>query len=227
MRVQIGEIEAIFRYPVKSMRGEPLQSARLGWHGLDGDRRFALRRLGAGGDFPWLSASRLAEMVLFEPRGDRVVTPEGEELPMFGEALARRCGGAVEMMQMRHGVFDDGAVSVISSETVRSICSAAGQRADVRRFRPNIVVRPARPAAFEEDGWVGGVLDFGDAAVAVTSRDERCAMINIDPGDASLQPEMMKAVVRANANYAGVYCTAVRSGTVAVGQPVFLTRGET
>jgi uncharacterized protein YcbX len=45
MPIEIGRIEAIFRYPVKSMRGEPLDAANLGWHGLDGDRRLAFRRL--------------------------------------------------------------------------------------------------------------------------------------------------------------------------------------
>jgi uncharacterized protein YcbX len=45
MTVEIGHVEAIFRYPVKSMAGEPLEAAELGWHGLEGDRRLALRRL--------------------------------------------------------------------------------------------------------------------------------------------------------------------------------------
>jgi hypothetical protein len=34
MRIEIGHVEALFRYPVKSMRGERLEVARLGWHGL-------------------------------------------------------------------------------------------------------------------------------------------------------------------------------------------------
>jgi uncharacterized protein YcbX len=51
MPIEIGQIEAIFRYPVKSMRGEPLDAATLGWHGLDGDRRFAFRRLDERGGF--------------------------------------------------------------------------------------------------------------------------------------------------------------------------------
>jgi hypothetical protein len=49
--LHIGHVEAVFRYPVKSMRGEPLESANLGWHGLDLDRRLAFRR---HSDFPWL-----------------------------------------------------------------------------------------------------------------------------------------------------------------------------
>ncbi len=60
MRIEVGRVEAIFRYPVKSMRGEPLEAATLGWHGLEGDRRLALRRIGEPGDRPWLSASKAA-----------------------------------------------------------------------------------------------------------------------------------------------------------------------
>ena len=37
--MEIGQVEAIFRYPVNSLRGEPLDLAQLRWHGLDGDRR--------------------------------------------------------------------------------------------------------------------------------------------------------------------------------------------
>lgn len=56
MTIEIGQIKAIFRYPVKSMAGEQLDSANLGWHGLDGDRRFAFRRIADKGGFPWLTA---------------------------------------------------------------------------------------------------------------------------------------------------------------------------
>jgi hypothetical protein len=57
MPIEIGQIEAIFHYPVKSMRGEPVDVATLGWYGLDGDRRLAFRRLDERGGFPWLTAS--------------------------------------------------------------------------------------------------------------------------------------------------------------------------
>jgi uncharacterized protein YcbX len=43
MAIKIGEVAALFRYPVKSMRGETLEVADLGWHGIDGDRRLALQ----------------------------------------------------------------------------------------------------------------------------------------------------------------------------------------
>jgi uncharacterized protein len=240
MFIQIGQVEAIFRYPVKSMGGEPLEAAELGWHGIEGDRRLALRRIRDSSGFPWLSAGKLPGLVLFAPlrREDgaardlptHVRTPDGEELPVFGEELAgeveRRYGAPVQMMQLKHGIFDEASVSVIASDTVNEICRLAGQSPDVRRFRPNVVVRLLRPLPFGEDEWVGGVLSFGEGddapAIAVTMRDERCSMVNLDPDTASPAPEVMKAVVRANQNCAGIYAAVTRIGRLAVGQSIFL-----
>lgn len=242
MPIELGRVEAIFRYPIKSMRGEPLDSAALGWHGLEGDRRLAFRRLGERGEFPWLIASKLPELLRFSPQrredGNRgalpthVRTPEGDLLPLFGEALAaevgRRHGAPVEMTQLKHGIFDEASISVIASETVREIGRLAGRSADIRRFRPNVVVRSTRAVPFEEDQWLGGVLTFGEAedapAVTVTMRDLRCVMVNFDPDDGSPAPEIMKAVVRANQNHAGIYGTVTRTGRLAVGQTIVLHR---
>jgi len=240
MPTEIGEVEAIFRYPVKSMAGELLAAAELGWHGFNGDRRLAFRRMHDRSGFPWLTASKLPDLVRFAAlrRGDagdgelptHVRTPDGEEMPVFGEQLAaevgRRCAAPVEMMELKHGIFDEASVSVIAMDTVREIGRLAGRNLDVRRFRPNVVVRLLRPAPFHEDQWVGSVLSFGDGddapAISVTLRDERCSMVNIDPDSATIAPEVMKAVVRANQNYAGVYGAITRIGRVAVRQKVYL-----
>ncbi len=240
MLMEIGQVEAIYRYPVKSMGGERLEVARLGWHGLDGDRRLALRRIDDRSGFPWLSASKLPDLLLFSPRrgenGARgelpthARTPAGEELPIFGEELAtevgRRLGAPVQMMQLRHGIFDEASISVIASATVREIGRLAGRSPDVRRFRPNVVVRLLRPVPFQEDEWLGGVLYFGEGddapAITVTRRDVRCSMVNLDPDSASPAPEVLKAVVRANQNHAGIYGAVTRTGRLAVGQSILL-----
>jgi uncharacterized protein YcbX len=242
MLMEIGQVEAIFRYPVKSMRGEPLEVANLGWHGLEGDRRLAFRRIDNRSGMPWLTATKLPDLVLFAPQrgedgahGDlptHVRTPDGEEMPVFGEDLAaevgRRYGAPVQMMQLRHGIFDEASISVIALDTVREIGRLAGRSLDVRRFRPNVVVRLLRSVPFQEDEWVGGVLSFGkkdddDApAITVTMRDVRCSMVNLDPDSASPAPEVLKAVVRVHQNTAGIYGTVTRIGRLAVGQTIFL-----
>jgi uncharacterized protein YcbX len=239
MAIKIGEVEALYRYPVKSMRGERLEVADLGWHGLDGDRRLAFRRVGDRGGFPWLTASKLPELILFSPRrrgpaahGDlptHVRTPEGQELELFGQELAqevgRRHGSPVEMTHLNRGIFDEASLSVIASATVGEVARLAARRPDVRRFRPNILIASTRSVPFEEDAWVGGVVWFGEskerAAVGITNRDERCSMVSFDPDSARLTPEVLKAIVRASDNRAGVYGTVIRRGRVAVGQSVF------
>lgn len=240
--MEIGHVEAMYRYPVKSMGGERLEVAHLGWHGLDGDRRLALRKMDDRSDFPWLSASKLPELLLFAPRrgddgtqGDHpthIRTPDGEAMPVFGEDLAaeigRRHGAPVQMMRLRQGIFDEASLSVIAPDTVGEIGRLAGRSLDIRRFRPNVVVRLVRSGPFQEDDWVGGVLSFGEGddapAVAVTMRDIRCSMLNLDPDSASSAPEVLKAVVRMHENTAGVYGTVTRIGRLAVGQPVILRR---
>jgi MOSC domain-containing protein len=240
MPIELGQVEAIYRYPVKSMRGERLDSANLGWHGIEGDRRLAFRRMNERSEFPWLTASKLPGLVAFSPvrRANgaqeslptHIRTPDGEELPVFSEELARevgrRYGAPVEMMCLKHGIFDDATISVITSETVSEIGRLAGRNLDARRFRPNIVVRSLRPVSFEEDRWVGGLLSFGEGdnvpAVRVTMRDLRCSMVNLDPDSANPEPEVMKAIVRANQNNAGVYGTVTQIGQLAVGQSIFL-----
>ena len=239
MPVKIGEVEALFRYPVKSMSGEPLEVADLGWHGLDGDRRLAFRRLDDRSGFPWLTASKLPDLIRYAPQrrgpavaGDlptHVRTPDGGEFAIFSRELAeevgRRLGSAVEMVHLNRGIFDEASISVITSTTVGEIGRLAAQRPDVRRFRPNVLIASSRAVPFEEDAWVGGVLTFGDTdeatAVYVTNRDERCSMVNFDPESARPAAEVLKAIVRVRDNKAGVYGAVARRGPLRVGEPIF------
>jgi hypothetical protein len=235
---EIGTISHLFRYPVKSMAGVSLDAATLGWHGLEGDRRLAFRRLEDRSGFPWLIASRLADLVLYRPFGEtegdpllpsHVRTPDGRDLPLAGselqEVLSRRHGSAVELMRLKQGIFDDASISVIASVTIREILSGSGRPVDARRFRPNIVVEAHDGAPFTEDGWVGKRLAFGAVdgpAVGVTQRDKRCVMVNLDPETAESHAEVLKTAVRLNANNAGAYATVVKTGELRVGQSVWL-----
>jgi len=222
------------------MAGERLDAADLGWHGVEGDRRLAFRRIDDRSGFPWLSASKLPEMVLFTPHREdgvqtdlptHIRTPEGVDHSVFSDDLdteiERRYGASVQLMQLKQGIFDEATISVIALDTVHEISQLACVRPDVRRFRPNVVVRALQAAPFQEDSWVGGVLTFGEGenapAVSVTMRDIRCAMLNLDPDTAKPTPTMMKAVVNANQNCAGVYGTVTRIGQLAVGQRIFFS----
>ena len=236
--IHVGYIHELARYPVKSMGGVAIDSAFLGWHGLQGDRRFAFRRLEDKSGFPWLSASRLPELLLYQPFGldekaeeptpTHVRTPEGVELAIGSTELqtsvAEKFGSAVELMKLKHGIFDDASVSVINLATIAAIGREAEQDLDTRRFRANIVIATESTEPFLEDGWIGGRLVFGDdetgPIVSLTLRDPRCVMINLDPDTAEQNPRIMKAAVRLNGNNAGAYGTVARTGQLSLGQPV-------
>ncbi|MDX2183204.1 MAG: MOSC domain-containing protein [Gemmatimonadaceae bacterium] len=239
MPTEIGAVSALVRYPVKSMRGESLEDVALGWHGVAGDRRLALRRLDDRGGFPWLTASRLPELLRYAPVRDarddgealptHIITPDGDRFALFDPALCdvvgRRAGIAVEMTHLDRGIFDDAPMSIISAATAQALCEAAGLPADPRRFRPNVVLDLAGATAFAEDRFVGQVLTFGDAhdapAVFVTHRDVRCAMVNHDPDTAEAAPQLLKGLVQSHGTCAGIYGTVVRPGRVRVGAAVY------
>jgi uncharacterized protein YcbX len=222
------------------MAGTATESAYLGWHGLDGDRRFAFRRLGDNSGFPWLTASRVPELLLYHPFGldeltgeplpTHVLTPAGTQVELRSAELqseiAGRFGSSVELMNLKHGIFDEGSLSVISLATIAGISREAGVDLDSRRFRANVVLETHDTEPFLEDGWVGGRLVFGDSeprpAVIITQRDVRCMMINLDPDTGRQDARMMKTVVRLNKNNAGVYATVVQTGRIHIGQTVSL-----
>jgi uncharacterized protein len=238
--MKLGRINAIFRYPVKSMAGELLDVARLGWHGIEGDRRLAFRRLADKSGFPWLTASKLPQLLLYKPcRLDtnsceqlptHVRTPDGNEFELQSEELreeiSSRCGSDLELMNLKHGIFDEACISVISLGTVSSVERELGRDIDLRRFRPNILIATDNADPFEEDRWVGRTLQFGEenngASIKVTVRDERCVMVNFDPDTAERDSNVMKTVVQMNENCAGVYGTVVKAGELRVGQVVTL-----
>ena len=238
--IHIGYVREVVRYPVKSMAGIPTDSAVVGWHGLEGDRRFAFRRINDQSVFPWLTASRLPELLLYQPHGldenaddpapTHVRTPEGVSLVLgsaeLQNSVAEKFGSAVELMKLKHGVFDEASVSVINLATIAAIGVEAGQDLDPRRFRPNIVIDAAATEPFQEDRWIGGRLVFGNnqdgPILSMTLRDLRCVMINLDPDTAKQDPRVMKAAVCLNDNNAGAYGTVVRTGRISVGQSVSL-----
>lgn len=240
MMIDLGHVCELVRYPVKSMAGTVTKSAFLGWHGIEGDRRFAFRRLGDDSGFPWLTAGRASELILYHPAGldestgeplpTHVRTPDGALFEIRSAELqneiAERFGRDVELMRLKHGIFDNASVSVISLATIAGIAGEAGVNLDRRRFRANIFLETREREIFLEDGWVGGTLVFGTSeprpAVSVTARDVRCVMLNLDPDTAAQDKRVLKTVVRLNKNHAGVYGTVVQTGTLRVGDPVSL-----
>jgi uncharacterized protein YcbX len=234
-----GAVSALYRYPVKSMGGEPLEEAAIDWFGVQGDRRYAFVRSEDRSDFPWLTIRQVRDMTRYEPRSAPgnpegappvVRTPGGRELevtdPALAEELAAAHGHPVWLLRDHRGLFDAFSVSVLSRQTVAAIGELAGRPLDPRRFRPTIVIDAPGGEPFPEEGWVGRTLALGDGddapLVRLDTRDSRCMIVNVDPDTAERDPAVLRAVARHRDACAAVYGSVVRPGTARVGAPLRL-----
>jgi uncharacterized protein len=233
--IDVGRIAAIWRYPVKSMRGEQMNSAALGWNGLDGDRQYAFYKAADGSRFPWLTGRDVAELVLHRatyvdgasPRTSpvQVAAPDGADFDIRDPVLADRLGAAadreIRLLQLGRGAFDSMPVSVVTLGTLDVVGESVGRPLDKARFRINIIIDSDR----REGDWLGGTLIFGDddgPRVRVNRRISRCRMITIDPATAASDPAVLRVVVENFSNEVGVYCAPDMIGTVRKGDRVRL-----
>lgn len=252
--IVVGRVAELWRYPVKSMAGEPLQESDVARHGVAGDRRWAFIRPGLErSGFPWLTIREQPQLVHYRPRfadpahPDRsqtlVRTPAGAELDVVDPALAADLGEGVRVIKQDRGVFDTAPLSLISRQTLASLSALAGASLTALRFRPNLVIDVApeaedleapgalegpEAARFPEDHWIGAVLHVGDAAsgllLRIDQRDQRCVMVNVDPATGERNPAVLRAIASQRQACLGVYATTVRPGRVTVGDPVTLVR---
>jgi hypothetical protein len=64
----IGKVESLWRYPVKSMRGEELEEAFAGFSGIYGDRLFAFKSSASPKGFPYFTAREQRRLLQYRPR---------------------------------------------------------------------------------------------------------------------------------------------------------------
>jgi len=240
--MQVGTVVALYRFPVKSMRGELVPSAQLYWHGLAGDRRYAFMREGNTSRFPWLTGREVPDLLRYapyftaaaEPMNDpvRVRTPAGADLAIedaaLREELVARYGAGVMLLQNSRGVPDSAAISLLGVATVRELGERVGATLDPLRFRNNVLIATAGDQPFEEEMWLDGVVRFGVGTagprVHVNRKDPRCMMVNLDPDAATQNPAVLRTIVREREQCAGLYCSVEGIGTIGVGDPVYLLR---
>ncbi|MGE0598322.1 MAG: MOSC domain-containing protein [Dehalococcoidia bacterium] len=235
--MSLGEIKHITRYPVKSMRGEAMESVAVDFTGLPNDRCYAFVQEGEGVymPFPWLTARDAPQMLQCEAvvagldKRDWpnivVRTPNNGDMPVDGPELAALLeawsGKKSHIHSDYRGCQDVAYVSIISTATVRALSEAAGVANDHRRFRMNFVV-DVGDEPFAEKAWLGKTVQIGGAKFAVHEQDRRCNMITLDPDTGESAPAVLKQTGELNGACAGVYCSVLVEGTVGVGDQVSL-----
>jgi uncharacterized protein YcbX len=228
-------VQEIWRFPVKSLQGERLDTAALGPQGIVGDRGWALFDLDTGFG---LTARRVPELLFAAGRlraggAVEVVLPDGtvtRDDAVLSAWAGRRVAlrSAAEATGARRyeiaadaddetswnpfsgadGAFHDNAgarVTLVSTGTLGGW--------DRRRFRANLVLD-----GDGEDGWVGSSVEVGTALLDVVSHVPRCVMVTRpQAGGIGRDTGVLKAVHRDRDGVLAVGALVTRPGVVSVG----------
>ncbi len=233
---KVGMVVSVFRYPVKSMQAEAVDTAEVNFKGIRGDRSYAFIKEGESRGFPWFTARDNPNMVLYSPietsEGMDIVLPNGEKLPIGSHALKRLLieGSShtknIELVKIDRGTFDGYPISVLGQGTVDAVSRRTGITLDPVSLRPNLVINSHNMIEGVEDTWVNKVLKFGSRddspEIFIVKKDTRCMMINIDPVTAIQRPDILRDVVKNRNKEMGVYANPIKIGNIKMGDEVFI-----
>jgi len=248
-------VTALSVTPIKGTRVQRVREVALGRDGARGNRRFFLidergRMINAKslGELQTIVAECVDNVLtLTFPDGQSISGPVNtREEPIavrffsttvqarpvdgpFAEALSEHLGRPIRVMESLIGAVDrgrQGGVSLISRASLERLAQAAGEtEIDARRFRMLIEVDGLD--AHEEDGWVGHVVQVGEAEIRFRGHVGRCLVTSRDPdtGQVTLPTldilgEYRKGLGTTEPLPFGIYGEVVKEGFVRVGDAV-------
>jgi len=208
-------VDRLWRYPVKSLAGEALETARLTDDGISGDRIVHVR--GPEG----VRTSRRHHRLL-GLRG--TLGPDG--VPQI-DGHRWDDGRALDLVRLAAGtdawLASDGfGMFDILPLLVATDGAIAAFGRDGRRLRPNIVIGGVDGLA--ERTWPGAELHIGDVIIALDSLRPRCPMTTIDPDTLERDPEVLRDIGRRFGGLLALNADIIRPGEIRVGDTARLVR---
>jgi len=206
-------VAGLWRYPVKTLAGEPLKTVRVGRDGIFGDRLVRVRG---------------PEGVRTSRRHYRLLGLHGtlgpDERPLVNGyawdsshalALVKAAAGADAWLEVADA---DERFDVLPLLVATDGAVAAFGR-DVRRLRPNILIGGVE--GLDETEWPGAELYIGDAVVVrLDSMRSRCPMTTVDPDTLERDPQVLRDIGRRFGGQLALNADVVRPGIINVGDAV-------
>jgi uncharacterized protein YcbX len=202
-------VAALWRYPVKSLAGEPLQTAELTLDGVTGDRTVHVR----GSRGPLTGRTRhdlLTVSASTAPDGVPQVAGHAWDSAAARELVQAAGGPDAEL-----AAYDGPERFDIANLLVATDGALARFGADVRRLRPNLLLDGVPDHT--EPTWPGRAVAIGDALVGVHSVRQRCIVTSIDPDTGEQDLDVFRRIRRDFSGELALNCWVIRPGTVGVG----------
>jgi len=218
-------VDSLWRYPVKSLIGERIESVELNSRGVAGDRIYAVSnsdgQFGSGkntrrfrridGLFSLLATTNDSGVSIKFPDGS-VYSYDDSALNSVLSSVLGESVRLTEEAEIPH--FDDGAIHILSKQSLTLLgeflpdaCIAES------RFRPNIVL----DTNISDADLIGKTIHVGTATLEVTHKTERCRMITLAQPGLESRPEILRVVSKKYELLFGVYARVVSNGYVSVG----------
>ena len=210
-------VKELWRYPVKSMAGEQLQTARLTGEGIDGDRRIQVQdkrgRTVTSRTHPGL----LGFAATLDSDGNALVDGKPWTGTDVLSAVHKIVGPGARLVQ------DD---SLDRFDILPLLVATDGAIAefgrDRRRLRPNIVIGGVM--GLEEREWEGGRLRIGDVTIRIHDLRGRCIMTTFDPDTLAHDPNVLRDIVKRFGGKLALNCSVEEGGEIRVNQDVSFIR---
>ena len=222
----IGVVRNLWRYPVKSMLGEPCRNLIFEERGVVGDRLFAVRdeqgKFGSGkntrrfvkidGLFKFRAVYDGSVPVITFPDGKSVRGDDSSIHSELTEALNQAVTLAQEQL-IPH--FDNASVHLVTTASLDWLkAKLPGSVIDERRFRPNVVIETDGLGLVEQN-WIGKTLRIGQGVMLeIMHPTERCLMTNFAQPAIPEDKNIFACIGReAELNF-GVYAKVLAGGEV-------------
>ena len=206
----------IWRYPVKSLKGEQLKETDITKLGIPGDRQIAVIRT-INGRF-LTSRSRPKLLGLQGSINESGVPTINGHLWDSAEALQlvrEAAGEPVTLEQVpAPQAFDVLPLLVATDGAARYL------NIDHRRLRPNILL--ADVPELEERKWPGKVIAIGDVRIHAEKLRDRCVMTTFDPDTQAQDPSVLLRIVRELDGTTALDSSVIASGKIRVGDPAHI-----
>lgn len=200
----IGTLAGIWRYPVKSLRGEPLERVDVAAAGIPGDRSSALFvRTGHPREGKTFRGKEHARLHLFDDAEAAI-------------AAAARDGVHLERRRDDH-FFDAAPISLLIDRWLDELNAHVGYAVEAQRFRPNFLVRAAPGFDALEADLAGATLQIGGVTLRIRGPIERCVTVTYHPRGEPADAEILRFVAGRRGALIGVYCDVAAAGAVQVG----------
>jgi uncharacterized protein YcbX len=209
------KVAELWRYPVKSMGGERLETVELSADGIPGDRvvhvEDARKRLVTSRSKPGL----LLHRATLGPDGAPLVDGRPWTDPAVAHDVERAAGAGARLV--RDDSLDRFDVLPLLVATDGAI-DALGY--DRRRFRPNLLIGGVQ--GFSERDWQGRALRIGEAVIGMVQLRQRCIMTTFDPDTAEQDVDVLLRIQDELQGTLALDSQVLRPGRVSVGDTVEL-----